>query len=180
MFKKLFAVGTTSALTLAMAVSAFAAGSINAEEQKILDELTAKGVPASYVAQVKEALEADGTDVTADDAKAAIANIDAAKKLVDEKGIKTIDELKANKEAFDEVKKLVNASAELKSVDVTVSFDATTGKPSIVAKSDDAKKDDELKKLGADFSTTAAVVAGLGLSVAGIAVVAKKKDLVNA
>ena len=61
------------------------------------------------------------------------------------------------------------------------SFDATSGKPSVATK--DGKvvlADASIAKTGVDFSTTAAVVAGLGLSVAGIAVIAKKKDLVNA
>ena len=40
MFKKLVAVATTTALTVAMAVTAFAAVGINDAEQKILDELT--------------------------------------------------------------------------------------------------------------------------------------------
>ena len=44
MFKKLVAVATTTALTVAMAVTAFAAVGINDAEQKVLDELKAKGV----------------------------------------------------------------------------------------------------------------------------------------
>ena len=170
MFKRLVAVATTTALTVAMAVTAFAAGSLNDAEKDIIKALNDNKVPANYVAEVQKVLEDESVNVSAADAKTAIANIAKAKDLV---GNKSLDEIK--------VQDLVSSTAALKSVNVKVSFDAKSGKPSVATK--DGKvvlADASIAKTGVDFSTTAAVVAGLGLSVAGIAVIAKKKDLVNA
>ncbi len=182
MFKRLVAVATTTALTVAMAVTAFAANpGINADEQKILDALKANGVDAKYVTEAEKVLADGSVNVSAADAKTAIENIGKAKEIVDKEGIKTIDELKANATVLKKVQNLVSSTAALKSVNVKVSFDAKSGKPSVATK--DGKVvpfDASIEKTGVDFSTTAAVVAGLGLSVAGIAVIAKKKDLVNA
>lgn len=180
MFRKLVAVGTTAALTLAMGVSVFAADAgINADEQRVLDQLKAKAVPEKYINQAKDALAADGVDVSKADADVAIANIDKAKELA---GTKSIAEIKADKNLYDQIKALVNETAALKTINVKVSWDTTSGAPSIVAGTTNNVKgnDDKIKGTGVDFSTTAAVVAGLGLSIAGLAVVAKKKDLVNA
>lgn len=178
MFKRLVAVATTTALTVAMAVTAFAAGSLNDAEKDIIKALDGKVSP-NYVAEVQKVLE--NVNVSAADAKTAIANIDKAKEIVDKAGIKNVDELKANATVLKQVQDLVSSTAALKSINVKVSFDATSGKPSVATK--DGKvvlADASIAKTGVDFSTTAAVVAGLGLSVAGIAVIAKKKDLVNA
>lgn len=181
MFKRLVAVATTTVLTVAMAVTAFAAGKVNADEQKILDALTAKGVPANYIAEVKAVLEDETVEVSAADAETAIANIDEAKKLVDAAGAKSIADVKANAELTKKLQNIVTKTATLKSINVKVSFDAKTGKPSVVTENGKiTPADSTIKDTGVDFSTTAAVVAGLGLSVAGIAVIAKKKDLVNA
>ncbi len=180
MFKRLVAVATTTALTVAMAVTAFAAGSLNDAEKDIIKALDGKVSP-NYVAEVQKVLEDENVNVSAADAKTAIANIDKAKEIVDKAGIKNVDELKANATVLKQVQDLVSSTAALKSVNVKVSFDATSGKPSVATK--DGKvvlADASIAKTGVDFSTTAAVVAGLGLSVAGIAVIAKKKDLVNA
>lgn len=180
MFKRLVAVATTTALTVAMAVTAFAAGSLNDAEKDIIKALDGK-VSDNYVAEVRKVLEDENVNVSAADAKTAIANIDKAKEIVDKAGIKNVDELKANATVLKQVQDLVSSTAALKSVNVKVSFDATSGKPSVATK--DGKvvlADASIAKTGVDFSTTAAVVAGLGLSVAGIAVIAKKKDLVNA
>lgn len=180
MFKRLVAVAATTALTVAMAVTAFAAGSLNDAEKDIIKALDGK-VSENYVAEVRKVLEDENVNVSAADAKTAIANIDKAKEIVDKAGIKNVDELKANATVLKQVQDLVSSTAALKSVNVKVSFDATSGKPSVATK--DGKvvlADASIEKTGVDFSTTAAVVAGLGLSVAGIAVIAKKKDLVNA
>lgn len=177
MFKRLVAVATTTALTVAMAVTAFAAGGLNADEQKILAALK-DNVPDSYYEEVKAVLENESVDVSSADAQTAIANIDKAKELV---GTKSIEEVKKDATLVKQLQDLVSTTATLKTVNVKVNFDASTGKPSAVTK--DGKvvlADPSIKSTGVDFSTTAAVVAGLGLSVAGIAVIAKKKDLVNA
>jgi LPXTG-motif cell wall-anchored protein len=161
-----------------MAVSAFAAGSINANEQKVLDELTAKNVPASQIEKVKAEFMKDGVDVTADEANTAVANVDKAKAIVDAKGYTTLEQLKADTATMNEVVAIVNSTAKAVGVNVTVSV-AADGKVS-TSTSTNGSSDASIGKTGVDFSTTAAVVAGLGLSVAGIAVFAKKNDLVNA
>lgn len=53
MFKRLVAVATTTALTVAMAVTAFAAGSLNDAEKDIIKALNDNKVPANYVAEVR-------------------------------------------------------------------------------------------------------------------------------
>ncbi len=72
--------------------------------------------------------------------------------------------------------------AEINAVTVTVGNPTGTQTPTPAPTQNNNKNDGNLNTTpkGVDFSTTAAVVAGLGLSVAGIAVIAKKKDLVNA
>ena len=47
MIKKILAVSVSVVMTLAMTVSAFAAGSVNTEEQRVLDALTASKVDDS-------------------------------------------------------------------------------------------------------------------------------------
>ena len=79
MFKRLVAVATTTALTVAMAVTAFAAGSLNDAEKDIIKALNDNKVPANYVAEVQKVLEDESVNVSAADAKTAIANIAKAK-----------------------------------------------------------------------------------------------------
>ena len=76
--KKIIAVGVSSVMLLAMSVSAFAAGTIDANEQAVLDQLNAKKVPAEYITQAKNYFEKDDVSVSADEAKAIIDNIDEA------------------------------------------------------------------------------------------------------
>lgn len=178
MFKKITAVATCSMLTIAMGVTAFAAGSLNENENKIIAELEAKGVPASYVEQAKAEMLKDGVEITATQATTAIANIDEAKKIVEEKGYTSIAQLKADTETLNKVVALVEKTGDAVGVKVTV--DVTTGKVTAATSATPAGSDSSIKTTGVDFSKTVAVVAGLSLSVAGLAVVAKKKDLVNA
>ncbi len=191
MFKRLAAVATTTALTVAMAVTAFAAGSVNAEEQKVLDALKAEGVPAAQVEQVQKVFMEDSVSLTADNANTAIANIGDAKKIASEAGYTSVaallndakngsaDVQKKAQDVINGIVAKVNATREaipsVAKVTKAVTFNAKTG-----TLDGGVITDGEIANTGVDFSTTAAVVAGLGLSVAGIAVIAKKKDLVNA
>lgn len=187
MFKRLAAVATTTALTVAMAVTAFAAGSVNAEEQKVLDALKAEGVPAAQVEQVQKVFMEDSVSLTADDANTAIANIGDAKKIASDAGYTSVSALlndakNGSADAQDVINGIVakvnDTRAKIESiakVTKAVTFNAATG-----TIDGGVITDGEIANTGVDFSTTAAVVAGLGLSVAGIAVIAKKKDLVNA
>lgn len=175
MIKKIFAVATAAVMTFAMSVSAFAAGTIDANEQKILDELNAKKVPAEYVTQAKNYFEKDDVTVTADQATQIIANIDDAANIAKSAGIKTKADLdKASAATIDAI--VAKASAAAKVINLTVSYDAKKG----VATIKDAKgnvvatTNVGTKKTGADSTSTIAVVSFLGLAVAVLAVVTKK------
>lgn len=196
MFKRLVAVATATMLTIAMSVSAFAATGISAKEQELINSL-----PADYQAKAESILK----DVDLTDAE--VAQVQQAVK--DVKAGKTVEELKALGEAeltkmanevlakvdtivkkYDikvsaaDIVKLAQAKtpAEINAVTVTVGNPTGTQTPAPAPTQNNNKNDGNLNTTpkGVDFSTTAAVVAGLGLSVAGIAVIAKKKDLVNA
>ncbi|MCI9369372.1 MAG: hypothetical protein HFH65_03425 [Lachnospiraceae bacterium] len=196
MFKRLVAVATATMLTIAMSVSAFAATGVSAKEQELINSL-----PADYQAKAESILK----DVDLTDAE--VAQVQQAVK--DVKAGKTVEELKALGEAeltkmanevlakvdtivkkYDikvsaaDIVKLAQAKtpAEINAVTVTVGNPTGTQTPTPAPTQNNNKNDGNLNTTpkGVDFSTTAAVVAGLGLSVAGIAVIAKKKDLVNA
>ena len=81
-----------------------------------------------------------------------------------------------------DIVKLAQAKTPAEINAVTVTVGNPKGTPTPAPTQGNNKNDGNLNTTpkGVDFSTTAAVVAGLGLSVAGIAVIAKKKDLVNA
>lgn len=179
-----------------MSVSAFAATGVSAKEQELINSL-----PADYQAKAESILK----DVDLTDAE--VAQVQQAVK--DVKAGKTVEELKALGEAeltkmanevlakvdtivkkYDikvsaaDIVKLAQAKtpAEINAVTVTVGNPTGTQTPTPAPTQNNNKNDGNLNTTpkGVDFSTTAAVVAGLGLSVAGIAVIAKKKDLVNA
>lgn len=175
MIKKIFAVATAAVMTFAMSVSAFAAGSIDANEQKILDELNAKKVPAEYVTQAKNYFEKDDVTVTADQATAIIANIDDAAQIAKSAGIKTKADLdKASAATIDSI--VAKASAAAKVINLTVSYDAKKGVATIKDTKGNvvATTNVGTKKTGADSTSTIAVVSFLGLAVAVLAVVTKK------
>ncbi|MDE7307522.1 MAG: hypothetical protein K2N61_02510 [Lachnospiraceae bacterium] len=194
MFKRLVAVATATMLTIAMSVSAFAATGVSAKEQELINSL-----PADYQAKAESILK----DVDLTDAE--VAQVQQAVKEV--KAGKTVEELKALGEAeltkmandvlakvdtivkkYDikvsaaDIVKLAQASTPAEINAVTVTVGNPTGTQTPAPTQGNNKNDGNLNTTpkGVDFSTTAAVVAGLGLSVAGIAVIAKKKDLVNA
>ncbi len=194
MFKRLVAVATATMLTIAMSVSAFAATGVSAKEQELINSL-----PADYQAKAESILK----DVDLTDAE--VAQVQQAVKEV--KAGKTVEELKALGEAeltkmanevlakvdtivkkYDikvsaaDIVKLAQAKTPAEINAVTVTVGNPTGTQTPAPTQNNNKNDGNLNTTpkGVDFSTTAAVVAGLGLSVAGIAVIAKKKDLVNA
>jgi hypothetical protein len=189
MFKKLVAIAMASAMTVAMAVSAFAATGISTEEQKVLDYLKEAGVPTSYIAQAEEVFMNNTTDITADQAKEAMATIDDAKQIVKDNNITTLEQLKANTTVLNKVVAKANEAAKevgyTETIKVTVkdSNGKTTvldGSTTVVDNSTPNDKSAVIANAGVDFSTTATVVAGLGLSVAGVAIASKKRVSVNA
>ncbi len=189
MIKKFLAVSASAIMMLAMSVSAFAAGTISADEQKILDELKAKNVPTEYVAQAEKYLTTDGVDVTAAQATEIIADIDSAAAEVEKAGIKTIADLKKNSTVLNSVASKAEAAAKV--VNVTLTVNTTTGavkavdasgkvifektpSTSTTTSGTSTASTGTLKRTGADSMSTVAVVSVLGLAVATLAVATKK------
>lgn len=187
MFKRLVAAATATVLTIAMSVSAFAATS-KADRDTILNALTANGLKTSdsYYQQAEVFLNRTDVTITSAQAKDVANQIPELKTELKNAGVKSVaqfeEKLKNDATFASNITAKVNTIA--KSAGITnVVIDAKTG--AIASFTYDGKKNvpssnGSFAPTGVDFSTTAAVVAGLGLSVAGIAVIAKKKDLVNA
>lgn len=189
MIKKFLAVSASAVMMLAMSVSAFAAGSINADEQKILDELKAKNVPAEYISEAEKYLTTDGVDVTTAQATTIIADIDDAAAEAQKAGITTVAQLKNNTAVANAIAEKAKAAAKV--VNVTLAVDTKTG---AVTATDNAGKTiftkagnttgsnggsttnggSTLRRTGADSTATVAVVSVLGLAVAALAVATKK------
>jgi len=200
MFKRLVAVATATMLTIAMSVSAFAA--VTAEQKnEILAELTKNGVSTSddIYKEVSKTLDDPKMELTADDVSTVKSQISVVREEVrklnkDGAGIKSYADLKKAVANTPALANTVTSALETaaKAVGITdVKITLTGDKPVISYKSPSgvsysidvaaaAPSSAKIENTGVDFSTTAAVVAGLGLSVAGIAVIARKKDLVNA
>ncbi len=194
MFKRLVAVATATMLTIAMSVSAFAATGVSAKEQELINSL-----PAEYQAKAESILkDADLTDAEVAQVQKAVKEVKAGKSVEE---LKALGEAELTKMANDvlakvdtivkkydikisaaDVVKLAQAKTPAEINAVTVTVGNPKGTPTPAPTQGNNKNDGNLNTTpkGVDFSTTAAVVAGLGLSVAGIAVIAKKKDLVNA
>jgi hypothetical protein len=194
MFKRLVAVATATMLTIAMSVSAFAATGVSAKEQELINSL-----PAEYQAKAESILkDADLTDAEVAQVQKAVKEVKAGKSVEE---LKALGEAELTKMANDvlakvdtivkkydikisaaDVVKLAQAKTPAEINAVTVTVGNPKGTPTPAPTQNNNKNDGNLNTTpkGVDFSTTAAVVAGLGLSVAGIAVIAKKKDLVNA
>ncbi len=194
MFKRLVAVATATMLTIAMSVSAFAATGVSAKEQELINSL-----PADYQAKAESILkDADLTDAEVAQVQKAVKEVKAGKSVEE---LKALGEAELTKMANDvlakvdtivkkydikisaaDVVKLAQAKTPAEINAVTVTVGNPKGTPTPAPTQNNNKNDGNLNTTpkGVDFSTTAAVVAGLGLSVAGIAVIAKKKDLVNA
>lgn len=175
MIKKIIAVSVSAVMMLAMSVSAFAAGTVDANEQAVLNELTAKNVPASYVSQAKNYFEKDDVSLTEDQAKTIVTNIDDASAIASAANIKSKADLeKASQATIDSLLAKVEAAAKV--VDLTVSYNAKSGAVTVTDKSGNtvATTNVGTKKTGADSMSTVAVVSFLGLAVAALAVVTKK------
>ena len=174
MVKKIMAVVATAAMTLAMSLSAFAAGTIDANEQAILDELNAKKVPAEYVSQARNYFEKDDVSVSTDQAKTIIANIDDAAEIAKSAGIKTKADLdKASAATIDAI--MAKASAAAKVINLTVSYDSKNAVVTIkdVAGNVVATNNVGTKTTGADSTSTVAVLSVLCVAVAALSVVTK-------
>ena len=93
MVKKLLAVSLSVAMTLAMAVSAFAAGTVNSEEQRVLDAIKADKVDDSsaqkYFTQATKFFERDDIDATKAQADEVIGYVNQAAAVAKSAGLKS-------------------------------------------------------------------------------------------
>lgn len=175
MIKKIIAVSVSAVMMFAMSVSAFAAGTVDENEQTILDALNANKVPAEYVTQAKNYFEKDDVSVTTDQAKEIVADINDAATIAKSNGIKSVEDL-ANASAATIDSIVAKAQAAAKVVGLTVSYDTKTGVATVKDSAGNVVATSNIgtKTTGADSMSTVAVVSFLGLAVAALAVITKK------
>lgn len=187
MFKRLVAAATAVVLTVAMSISAFAA-TTEATRTSILGALKANGLPETddYYKQAEQFLSRTDVTITTEQASELVTGIGELKQTLKADGIKNLAEFKeklSSDSAFaTKITDQVNTVAKKAGI-TSVVIDPKTGTITKFVYNNKTfvpNASGDFAPTGVDFSTTAAVVAGLGLSVAGIAVIAKKKDLVNA
>lgn len=179
MVKTLFKVTITAVMLLVMTVSAFAAGSIDANEQAILDELNSKKVSAEYILQAKNYFEKDEVSVTEEQAKDIIANIDDAAEIVKKAGIKSKEYLfKADTSVIDSI--LAKAQAAANVINLTVSYNGKSGVVTIKDSTDNivATTDIGTKTTGADNITTFVTISTLGVVVVLLAIITKRNSCI--
>ncbi len=183
MFKRLFAVVAVLSMTFAMTICASAA-EITAEEQAILDELSAGvevdgvlvTVPADYMNQAEAYLLNE--DVTAEECDEIMAQIDEAEDYVVKNNITDLSKMTSAQ--IDDVVEIAEKAAEV--VDVTITVDTKTGTVTGV----DASGKEVLsgkapvKKTGMDVNATVVMAVALCAVVGTCVVVASKKNVFEA
>ena len=175
MIKKIFKITVTTVMMLAMSVSVFAAGSIDENEQSVLDELNAKKVPTEYVSQAKNYFEKDGVSVTKEQADTIITNIDEAAVIAKKAGIKSKEDLEqADASVIDSI--VSKAQSAAKTIDLTVSYNAKSGIVNVKDSTGNivATTDIGTKKTGADNTTMILTISVLGVAIMLIAVFTKR------
>lgn len=177
MIKKLIGITVSAMMMFAMSVSAFAAGSIDENEQAVLDALSENKVPAEYVTQAKNYFEKDNVVVTAEQAKVIISNIDEAATIAKTAGIKTKDDLaKADTDIINSI--VAKAQTAAKELELTVTYDTKSGVATIkdYAGNVVATSSVGIKKTGADTVATTVIISGLGMIVVGLGIASKKNE----
>ena len=184
MVKKLLAVSLSVAMTLAMAVSAFAAGTVNSEEQRVLDAIKADKVDDSsaqkYFTQATKFFERDDIDATKAQADEVIGYVNQAAAVAKSAGLKSEkDILNASDDVKNQLIEYAKKAAAVFGLTVRVDSksgviefiktDATTGTTQVGATTNTSTK-----TTGANEMAGVAVVSVLGLAVAALAVVTKK------
>ena len=162
-----------------MSITAFAATSLSADEQNIINTLTTAGVPTQYVTQARNYLAGNATDVTAAQATAINAQITAAKTIagsatslttltVDQQNAISADLVAAGKE-IGVVVTFDAAANSIKAVDVSgatvlsASLDTATTPATVI------------KATGVNMNTTIAIIAVLAMALVACGVVVSKK-----
>lgn len=179
--KKFLCFVTSLAMCGMFAVSAHAAEGITADEQKILDAITAGvvvdgvtvTVPEGYVNQATDFLKKN--DVTADQTTAILGEIESVKTVMKENKITDVKNIKGA--VANDI--LAHAQAAAKTVGVTlkVGTDGTltaldaNGKEIFTLNKDGSP----IKPTGDDYSSMFAMTGAIALLLAGAGVVASKK-----
>lgn len=171
--KKLLVCGLASVMAMAMSITAFAAD-LSSDEQKIITALTNAGVSADYVTQAKNYLAKDGVTVSAADADAVVAQIQAAKTTAGSAA--TVSALTAEQRS--------QILANIKSAATTLGLKvATDGAKITVTDSTGATvfaydgTAGTIKATGADMSGSIAVIAVLAAALAGCGVVISRRKV---
>ncbi len=189
--KKILVIAFVVVLALACSVSAFAAGSLNANEKKVIAALeqTVKigdasfKLPASYINQAKNYFLSSDVDLTAEEADAIIGHInDAIAALKAEKPKAAGKELDLSDLSDATKRKLLEAGQKAcEVIGLELDYDAVNNVVTIKDANGRVVFSDEaiIKKTGADVSVPAIAIAVVLLTVlsAGAIVVTKKSQL---
>lgn len=182
--KKFLCLVASFALCATFAVTTtYAASSVNADEQKILDVLTAGvtvdgktvNLEAGDINAARNYFTTDGVDVTAAQATTVLAQIDAAKKVIVDNKITNLSTM--DKKFQDQI--IGYAQVAAKELGLTIVADYTS--KTIVVK--DAKgsvifsKEKAVKNTGDNFTSTLALSGAIALLLAGAGIVAVRKGL---
>lgn len=179
-FKKLVACAASIATLAAMSITAFA-GTISADEQKILDALKTANVPAQYVTEAQNYLAGDDVEITAAQADVVIAQVNEAKTIAgDATDFKSL--------SADQKQKIANCMATAGAeIGITVTYDASADKITAVdasgktiftasAKSSSDNGDDTIiKTTGVNMYATVSIVAVLAAALVACGIVVSKK-----
>lgn len=163
-------------IACATVAPANAAGTITADEQKIITKLEGYGVPAEYVTQAKNYLLAN--DVTSADVNTLISKIEEVKAMCDEAGITTVKQLEDADASFhNKFLAAVNNAAAVIGVKVSVSADGTVTAVDSKGNPVTGSTTKPMGQTGASVDTAIATLAGLVAVVAVSGAVASKKKL---
>ena len=189
--KKLLIFGLATVMLMSMSITAFAATSLSADEQNIINTLTTAGVPTQYVTQARNYLAGNATDVTAAQATAINAQITAAKTIagsatslttltVDQQNAISADLVAAGKE-IGVVVTFDAAANSIKAVDAsgaTILDASLTSTATPAAATTDTTADsttEVIKTTGVNMNTTIEIIAVLALALVACGVVVSKK-----
>lgn len=177
-FKKFIACAASIATLAAMSITAFA-GTISADEQKILDALKTANIPAQYVTEAQNYLAGDDVEITADQSKVVIAQVEEAKTIAgDATNFKSL--------SADQKQKIANCMATAGTeIGVKVTYDASSDKITAVDKSGktiftaaakaDGGQDTVIKPTGVNMYATVSIVAVLAAALVACGIVVSKK-----
>lgn len=184
--KKLVSVMLAVMMVAALAVTAFAATDINADEQRIVDaaaqtrviEGKVADIPAYTQNELKMYLMRDEVDLTAEQADAVVGKINECFDYVEENGIADMETIKNM--PYEQRKHLLTLAQEAGAfVDLVVTYDFNAKQ--LVFSDQEGQLisavDTTIKFTGAETTTIVLLVAGVLVLIAGGAVVAKKAGL---